>query len=113
MKRDEKICAALFLVALAGVFLRHLYDHFLPGLAPAYIFLIIGFLTFFITAADKGLMLTWEQAQKDTMWGMMILFAGGMALGSLLNGTGASERVAELVSGMSLDGGLMLSLIHI
>ena len=51
MKRDEKICAALFLVALAGVFLRPLYDHFLPGLTPAYIFLIIGFLTFFITAA--------------------------------------------------------------
>ena len=111
MKRDEKICAALFLVALAGVFLRPLYDHFLPGLTPAYIFLIIGFLTFFITAADKGLMLTWEQAQKDTMWGMMILFAGGMALGSLLNGAGASARVAELVSGMSLDGGLMTIII--
>ncbi len=111
MKRDEKICAVLFLIALAGVFLRPLYDHLLPGLAPAYLFLIIGFLSFFITAADKGLMLTWEQAQKESLWGMMILFAGGMALGSLLNGAGASARVAELISGMSLDGGLLTIII--
>lgn len=107
MKRDEKLCAALFLLALIGAFTRPLYADILPALSPAYIFLTIGFICFFITLADKSFLLTWENAQRGTMWGMMILFAGGMALGQLINGSGAGSRIAELVSGLSLDGGLL------
>ncbi len=62
----------------------------------------IGFLCFFITLRDKGPLLTWETAQKGTMWGMMILFASGLAMGKLLNGSGASGCLAELVSGLNL-----------
>ncbi|MEG1683868.1 MAG: anion permease, partial [Oscillospiraceae bacterium] len=111
MKRDEKICAALFIFALLAAFARPLYAALLPGLAPAYVFLTVGFISFFIIAADKGSLLTWETAQKETMWGMMLLFAGGMALGKLINGSGASSCIAELVSGLNLDGGFFTIVI--
>lgn len=107
MKRDEKICSALFLLAMIGAFARPLYAGLFPALTPAYVFLALGFLCFFLVGTDKGFLLTWETAQTGTLWGMMILFAGGLALGQLLNGSGASERIAELASGLSLDGGFL------
>lgn len=64
MKRDEKICAGLFLIALTGAFTRPLYADLLPGLAPAYIFLLFGSLSFVINAANKKPMLVWETAQQ-------------------------------------------------
>lgn len=105
MKRDEKLCAALFIIAMVLAFTRPLYAELLPALAPAYVYLTLGSLCFFITAADKGFLLTWETAQKGMMWGMMILFAGGMALGKLINGSGATARIADIVSELNLDGG--------
>ena len=51
-------------------------------------------------------LLTWEEAQHGMMWGMMLLFASGMAMGKLLNGTGASEALGNIISNMNLDGGL-------
>jgi sodium-dependent dicarboxylate transporter 2/3/5 len=107
MKRDEKICLTLFIVAMAGAFTRPAYASLLPGLTPAYMFLFIGFISFFIITADKGFLLTWDTTQKGMMWGMMILFASGLAMGKLLNVSGASTYIAQLVSGMSLDGGLL------
>lgn len=107
MKPIEKVCAALFLIAMLCAFTRPLYAALLPGMVPAYAFLTIGFLCFFITLRDKGPLLTWETAQKGTMWGMMILFASGLAMGKLLNGSGASGCLAELVSGLNLDGGFL------
>lgn len=107
MKRDEKICSVLFIVAMLAAFTRPLYADILPGLAPAYVYLTLGCLCFFITASDKGFLLKWETAQKGMMWGMMILFAGGMALGKLINDSGATARIADIVSNLALDGGLL------
>lgn len=107
MKRDEKICAGLFLIALTGAFTRPLYADLLPGLAPAYIFLLFGSLSFVINAANKKPMLVWETAQQGVMWGMMLLFGGGLALGRLVNDSGAGAAIADIVADMSLDGGLM------
>lgn len=107
MKRDEKICSVLFITAMLAAFTRPLYADILPGLAPAYVYLTLGCLCFFITAADKGFLLKWETAQKGMMWGMMILFAGGMALGKLINDSGATARIADIVSNLALDGGLL------
>lgn len=106
-KRDEKICATLFIVALLGVFTRPLYAELLPGLAPAYIFLIFGSLSFIINAIDKKPLLSWEKAQEGTMWGMMLLFGGGLALGRLVNESGASDALADIVSEFNLDGGFL------
>lgn len=107
MKRDEKICASLFILALLGVFLRPLYAHILPGLAPAYIFLVLGSLAFFIATSEEGFMLTWDKAEKGTLWGMMVLFGGGLALGRMINDSGASNAIADVVSNLSFDGGFL------
>jgi sodium-dependent dicarboxylate transporter 2/3/5 len=107
MKRDEKICGSLFIIGLLAAFTRPFYASALPGLSPAYIFLTIGFISFFIQTQSKGVLLTWENAQKGSMWGMMILFAGGLAIGKLLNTSGAATSLAEIVGGMPLDGGFL------
>lgn len=106
MERDEKICGGLFLLALSGTFARPMYAEIFPGLAPAYIFLLFGSLAFFINAVDKKTLLIWETAQQNIMWDMMILFGGGLALGRLINDSGAGVAIAEIVSNLSLDGGL-------
>ncbi|CAM3630973.1 Sodium-dependent dicarboxylate transporter SdcS [Klebsiella spallanzanii] len=111
MTRDEKICAVLFFLGLLGAFARPLYASIFPALAPAHLYLILGCICFVLTIADKGPMLTWEMAQKETMWGMLILFGGGLALGKLVNDSGASAGIAGLISELSLDGGLLTIIV--
>ncbi|WP_317855822.1 SLC13 family permease [Chakrabartyella piscis] len=101
MKRDEKICLTMFILAMLGAFARPLFVNLLPGFTPAYIFLTLGFLTFFITSSKKNYLLSWETAQEGTLWGMMILFAGGLAMGQLINGSGASTQIAGMISKLS------------
>ncbi|MCR5467852.1 MAG: anion permease [Lachnospiraceae bacterium] len=106
MKSSEVVGLVIFLLALGLSFARPLYSSTFPTLEPYCIFLILGFLNFFITIKDFGLSLTWESAQKNMMWGMMILFAGGLALGAILTGSGANAAIAEAISSMNFDGGL-------
>ena len=107
MKREEKISLVLFVIAMLGSFLRPLYADLIPGLVPAYLFLITGLINFIIIAADKKTMLLeWDKAQKEVMWGMLLLFAGGLALGQILTGSGANDVIAEVISKMNLTGGL-------
>ncbi|SDB53533.1 solute carrier family 13 (sodium-dependent dicarboxylate transporter), member 2/3/5 [Pseudobutyrivibrio sp. YE44] len=107
MKKDEKISLVLFIAAMLGSFIRPLYAELLPGLVPAYLFLILGFLNFVIVSAEKKeMLLTWDKAQKEVMWGMLLLFAGGLALGQILVGSGANESIATLISKANLSGGL-------
>lgn len=106
MKPVEKFCATLFILSVIGAFTRPLYAHIFPSLAPAYIFLIIGCLSFVVYTKETGVLLTWEEAQKETMWGMLLLFGGGLALGQLVNGSGASMQIAGYINDLSLDGGL-------
>lgn len=113
MKYDEKICLLLFILAMLGAFARPVFVDFLPGLTPAYIFLVFGFLTFFIVGSDKKFLLTWEVAQGGTLWGMMFLFAGGLAMGKLLNESGASAHIAELITEMSLNGTLVTIIVFV
>ncbi len=111
--KEEIICAVLFILASIGAFTRPLYASLLPGLSPAYIFLILGSLSFFISTKSKGVLLTWERAEKGTMWGMMVLFGGGLALGQLINGSGASAKIAEHMCSLSLDGGLLTIIVFV
>ncbi len=107
MKKDEVICLGLFLLAMLSAFARPLFVELLPGLEPAYIFLGLGALTFFIPSAiDKKPLISWEDAQNETLWGMMVLFGGGLALGSLVNESGASVEIAKIITSLNLDGGL-------
>ncbi len=107
MKKDEKISLVMFIIAMLGSFVRPLYADLLPGLVPAYLFLLLGFLNFVIIAADKKTMLLdWDKAQREMMWGMLLLFAGGLALGQILTGSGANDAIAGLIANMNLTGGL-------
>ena len=110
MKREEAIVGILFILALLGAFLRPLYEKILPGLAPAYVFVILGSLSFFIPIKKEPI-LTWEAAQKDTLWGMMLLFGGGLALGKLVNESGAGASIAGLITDMNLTGGFLTILV--
>lgn len=86
------------MIALIGSFLRPLYASILPGLVPAFLYAILGFLGFFITGDDGKPLVDWDYVQKHMLWGMMILFAGGLAMGNLLGASGANKAIAELIA---------------
>lgn len=117
ISRDEAVAGGLFLVALLGAFARPLYADALPALAPAYVLVGIGMVPFFVIREDGSPLLTWDQAQKGTMWGMMVLFGGGLSLGRIINLSGATGAIAGIVGGLPFDGGfttiLMFALIAV
>lgn len=56
---------------------------------------------FVIPKQDGNPFLSWDDAQKHTLWGMMILFGGGIALGGIVTGTGVTEVLSSLISKLS------------
>lgn len=117
MKNDEKICGILFLLAMAGAFCRPLFANVLPALEPAYIFAILGSMSFVLTRVGKDgkrePMMTWDHAQANVMWGMMLLFGGGLALGKVVNGSGAGEAIAKLITDMHLTNDLAIVVVFV
>ncbi|MDO4474641.1 MAG: SLC13 family permease [Eubacteriales bacterium] len=112
MTRDEAICGILFLLAMTGAFTRPLFANLLPGLEPAYIFAILGCLSFLITSKKDGnALLTWPHAQENMLWGMMLLFGGGLALGKLINGSGAGEGLAKVITNFNLTSDIAIILV--
>lgn len=106
IKYSEKISLGLFLTAMLLSFCRPLYADLLPGLKPAYVFLICGLLTFVFEDTNGKTLLNWQEAEKGVMWGMYMLFAGGLALGKMVTDTGAAAKLAELITILPLSGGL-------
>lgn len=106
MSKDESFSFWLFILATVLAFVRPLYAAYLPGLKPAYVFFILGFVTFFAKGSDGKPFLNWDKAQKDIMWGMMFLFSGGIALGKLMTDTKAVDYIADMVSELPLTGGI-------
>ncbi|MBQ9319221.1 MAG: SLC13 family permease, partial [Acidaminococcaceae bacterium] len=78
---------------------------------PAYCFLLLGLLMFVLYDENGNVMLRWEYAESHAMWGMYFLFASGIALGKLIIQTGAVNRVVEMLSAFSLDGGFVTVLL--
>ena len=106
MSRDEAVSLILFAAATVLAFMRPLYAGLLPGVKPAYVFLLFGVLTFLLPKQEGGALLAWKDAEKGVLWGLLFLFAGGLAVGTLISDTGAAAAIAELVSSLELDGGL-------
>lgn len=106
MGRDEAVSMALFLTVIVLSFTRPLYADFFPVLKPAYAFLAVGILSFAINKKDKNPLMIWEIAEKKVFWGMIFMFAGGMALGTLLTETGATESIAAQLKNLNLRGGI-------
>ena len=98
LDRAGKASMVTFIAATVLAFTRGLYQKLLPDLKPGYIFLIGGLLMFFLKDEHGKAVVTWEKTEKNLMWGLFFLFSGGMALGALINGSGAADILAKIVS---------------
>lgn len=107
MTKEEKLSLVLFAVATALSFTRQLYQSFLPGLKPAYVFIICAILSFFIKKEDGKNLMQWKDTQGKILWDLIYIFAGGMALGTLINNSGAADAIGVMVSSANLDGGFL------
>ncbi len=111
MTKEEIISFLLFVIATVLSFTRQLYQEFLPGLKPAYVFIVCAVLSFFIKKEDGERLLKWKNTQGKILWELIYIFAGGLALGTLINKSGAADDIGALVSSMNLDGGFITVLI--
>lgn len=110
LSRAGLLSLLAFLLAAALAFTRELYQDVLPNLRPGFVFLIAGLCMFFLKTDDGKPVLTWEYAEKNMMWGLFFLFAGGTALGALVNGSGAAAYFAELISRFEVRSEFLLIL---
>lgn len=108
MTREEKISFGLFAFATVMAFSRQLYQDFLPGLKPAYVFVICAVLSFLIKKQDGEKLMKWKVVQGKIIWDLIYIFAGGMALGTLINKSGAADAIGALVSKAELGEGFFI-----
>lgn len=107
MEIEEKISLGLFAVATILAFTRQFYQELLPGLKPAYVFIICAVLSFLVHRGNGERLMVWKNVQTKIIWEMIYIFAGGLAAGTLINESGAAERIGELVASMGLSGGFV------
>ncbi len=111
MTREEIMSLMLFVIATVLAFTRQFYQNYLPGLKPAYAFIVCGIISFLITRKDGSRVMQWGEVQKKIGWGLIYIFAGGLAIGSIIEETGAGAAIGELVASANLDGGFVTILI--
>ncbi len=108
ISKEETISLSLFLIATVLSFTRQFYQDYLPGLKPAYVFIICAILAFFITKKDGSRLMSWKNTQKKIVWDLLYVFAGGLALGTLINGSGAAKAIGSMVEKADLTDGFLL-----
>ena len=108
MTKEEKIAFGLFLVATVLAFTRQLYQTYLPGLKPAYVFIICAIISFFVKKSDGERLMKWKVVQGKIIWDLIYIFAGGMALGTLINKSGAADAIGAAVSAANLGTGFLM-----
>ncbi|MCR4744071.1 MAG: anion permease [Lachnospiraceae bacterium] len=113
MKPEEKWSLAMFIIATVLSFTRQLYQDILPGLKPAYVFIIFAILSFLIKKEDGKTLLRWRFVQTRIVWELLYIFAGGLAVGTLISGSGATENIGTAISGMGMKGGFVTILVII
>ena len=113
MSMQEKLSFALFVIATVLAFSRQLYQDVLPGLKPAYVFIICAIISFFIPNEEGERIIQWKEAQMYIEWELMYVFAGGLAAGALINNSGAAANIGDAVANMNIYGDFMLIVIII
>lgn len=113
MSKEEKIAFWLFVIATVLAFTRQFYAEILPGLVPAYSFIICGILSFIFTKSNGERLLLWKNAETKISWDMLFIFAGGLAIGTMLNESGASKIFGESLAKLGLGGGFFTIMIII
>lgn len=111
MTKEEALSFVLFVVATVMAFTRQLYQNALPGLKPAYVFIICAMVSFLITCKDGTRLMVWKSVQTKIVWELIYIFAGGLAAGTLINKSGAAEAIGKAVSKTNLDGGFLTVLV--
>jgi solute carrier family 13 (sodium-dependent dicarboxylate transporter), member 2/3/5 len=106
MSVPERWGLALFAAATLLAFTRQLYASWLPGLTPAFVFLALAVVSFLIRHRGEPL-IEWEFAQANMVWGLILLFAGGSALGNIMSDTGTARLLAERLAPLARGGGLL------
>ncbi|MBR5488183.1 MAG: anion permease, partial [Firmicutes bacterium] len=107
MSFEEKSSLALFVIATVLAFTRQFYQDLLPGLKPAYAFMTCAVIAFLIVNKKGERVMTWKSAQTKIIWDLLFIFAGGLAVGTLISSTGAAQNIGDAVAAMGLTGGLM------
>lgn len=104
---EEKASLGLFMIATVLSFTRQLYQNFLPGLKPAYVFIICAILSFLIRDNEGKRLMVWKSVQTKIVWELIYIFAGGLAVGTLIKESGAADSIGAMVSHMGLTGGVI------
>ena len=107
MSFEEKCSFALFAIATVLAFTRQFYQELLPGLKPAYAFITCAVIAFLIVNKNGDRVMKWKSAQTKIIWDLLYIFAGGLAVGTLISNTGAAQNIGDAVAAMGLTGGLM------
>lgn len=111
MNFEEWASLMMFLLATVLAFTRQLYQDILPGLKPAYAFIVCAILSFLITKNNGERLMLWKSVQGKIVWEMIYIFAGGLALGTLINGSGAASSIGNMVAKLDISAGFILVLI--
>lgn len=105
VSKEEALSFVLFVVATAASFTRQLYQNVLPGLKPAYVFIICAIISFLITCKDGTRLMVWKSVQTKIVWELIYIFAGGLAAGTLIKNSGAAEAIGKAIANTGLNGG--------
>lgn len=105
VSKEEALSFVLFVAATAASFTRQLYQNALPGLKPAYVFIICAIISFLITCKDGTRLMVWKSVQTKIVWELIYIFAGGLAAGTLINNSGAAEAIGKAIANTGLNGG--------
>lgn len=108
MSLEEWASLIMFLLATVLSFTRQLYQDILPGLKPAYAFIVCAILSFLITKNNGERLMLWKSVQGKIVWEMIYIFAGGLAVGTLINGSGAAASIGSMVADLNMSGGFVL-----
>ncbi|MBQ9936653.1 MAG: anion permease [Lachnospiraceae bacterium] len=108
MSLEEWASLIMFLLATVLSFTRQLYQDILPGLKPAYAFIVCAILSFLITKNNGERLMLWKSVQGKIVWEMIYIFAGGLAVGTLINGSGAAASIGNMVASLNMSGGFVL-----
>ena len=113
MSFEEKWALGLFAVATILAFTRQLYQAYLPGLKPAYVFIACAIICFIVMKPDGNRLINWKSAQQKVIWDLLYIFAGGLAAGTLINESGAADAIGKAMDSMGLTGGFFTIFIII